>query len=964
MNEKLCPSCHRPLPADAPAGLCPSCVLRAALESSPAPEGPLLAELRAAFPQLEILEPIGRGGMGLVYKARQPHLDRFVALKILAPELASDPGFAERFSREGRTLAKLAHPNIVSVYDFGESGGFYYLLMDYVEGVNLRQAMQTARFTPEQALGVIPDLCAALQFAHEQGILHRDIKPENILLDTKGRVKIADFGIARLLEEAPGDVTLTATGSVIGSTAYMAPEQIEHPHDVDHRADIYSLGVVFYEMLTGGLPLGRFPAPSEKSASDPRLDEVVFRTLEKERERRYQSAGELREGVSHATSVRDVAPASRSSVHGKRTDRFAFAAGVSTTLSLIWGLPMLAYLWWCYVTSHPLGLSAMNYIRHTSSIWGLALVGLILGIVSLVRLHGMSETRGRGWAIFSSVTWPAIGLAVAALMVSRVNHPIISLLIFFVVASGSMLAAIMWLKSLWISNGASERMAQQDNPDKKCEEPSVAWSIGLVVAGSIAVLTGVYGSRSFLSLGLVPLILGLSDCWWSLRKMKKGRLPTTHRTLLLLFSVYPFLLLALGISIAFALGYLADSKALADFGPQEIPRKYQFENLLLLPKGGYVMAMGSFALSFGFVRMRQMLMRRSSPKTSRGRQQAIIALVSVVLLAASLVMAKILADQLPLFARYRSTTFSLVLSHQRIDTWRGEDRATMDQAMTEAMGDYGSLYRLTSDPSSFSALVGKSQGEYRFSLGMVSGNEEQSRRHIDAFRERLLSRRPLRYGVLEYGGFASDRDEVRLAYRQLRHLSMPLLFCSLVAGMFAAYCTRRGIIAVFAVGGIWLVGCFLVREIHPPSVLPPAIDGLNPLPPLPVLAYDFTTPQSAMESMIRAAKANDLATLQRGFSKEYSELSTEPKDMNLSQRPMAEIARGLSTLTYFSAEYLDAQDADSWMGVPQSSEDLFVKAQLNGRDERGEMGMFVMMKRVGVEWKVTGRTMSFHIPGK
>ncbi|MGC4017762.1 MAG: serine/threonine-protein kinase [Luteolibacter sp.] len=271
--------------------------MRAALASMPAAVGPSVEELQAAFPQLEILEYIGRGGMGIVYKARQPHLDRLVALKILTPGLAGDPGFAERFNREARILAKLTHPNLVAVHDFGESGGFYYLLMEYVNGVNLRQAMAAARFTPERALGLIPDLCGALQFAHDHGVHHRDIKPENILLDTKGRVKIADFGIARLAAEDPRDVTLTLTGSALGSTAYMAPEQIEHPDDVDHRADIYSLGVVFYEMLTGGLPLGRFPAPSEKSNSDPRLDEVIFRALEKERERRYQSAGEVKSGV-------------------------------------------------------------------------------------------------------------------------------------------------------------------------------------------------------------------------------------------------------------------------------------------------------------------------------------------------------------------------------------------------------------------------------------------------------------------------------------------------------------------------------------------------------------------------------------------------------------------------------------------------------------------------------------------
>jgi serine/threonine protein kinase len=263
-----------------------------------------------AFPQFEILQLIGAGGMGRVYRVRQPHLDREAALKILPRELAADPAFAERFSREGRALARLSHPNIVGVFDFGLSGPYYWLLMEYVDGVNLRQAMHAAAMKPEEALHIIPSICAALEYAHGQGVLHRDIKPENILIDTAGRVKIADFGVAKLNGEAGRRITLTLSGSALGTPAYMAPEQIERPQDVDHRADIYSLGVVFYEMLTGELPLGRFPAPSEKPGVDPRLDSVVFRTLEKQRERRYQSAGEMKTQVENvATAPRPLPPA-------------------------------------------------------------------------------------------------------------------------------------------------------------------------------------------------------------------------------------------------------------------------------------------------------------------------------------------------------------------------------------------------------------------------------------------------------------------------------------------------------------------------------------------------------------------------------------------------------------------------------------------------------------------------------
>ena len=213
----------------------------AASKSAP----PKQAELAVAFPQLEILELIGQGGMGFVFKARQPKLDRFVALKILPASLAAEPAFAERFTREGRVLARLNHPNIVAIHDFGQANGFFYLLMEFVDGVNLRQAMKVGRFTPAQALSIVPKICEALQFAHNEGILHRDIKPENILLDTKGRVKIADFGIAKLVEAdrpalthpmgeggvpAPSEgtrhqVNLTETGKALGTPQYMAPEQ-------------------------------------------------------------------------------------------------------------------------------------------------------------------------------------------------------------------------------------------------------------------------------------------------------------------------------------------------------------------------------------------------------------------------------------------------------------------------------------------------------------------------------------------------------------------------------------------------------------------------------------------------------------------------------------------------------------------------------------------------------------------
>jgi serine/threonine protein kinase/phage shock protein PspC (stress-responsive transcriptional regulator) len=316
LTQRFCPRCRAPLAADAPEGLCPACLMAGGLASAAAvePSNGLAAttppsgsqppttgewsDLADRFPQFELLELLGRGGMGAVYKARQKNLDRLVALKVIPPEAAKDPTFAERFQREARAMARLNHANIVTVYDFGQVGDLYYLLMEYVDGVNLRHALRAARLAPTEALAIVPQICDALQYAHDQGVVHRDIKPENILLDRLGRVKIADFGLAKMLGQSPENFTLTGTQQVMGTPRYMAPEQIERPSTVDHRADIYSLGVVFYEMLTGELPIGRFEPPSQKVQVDVRIDNVVLRTLEKEPERRYQRASQVKTELS------------------------------------------------------------------------------------------------------------------------------------------------------------------------------------------------------------------------------------------------------------------------------------------------------------------------------------------------------------------------------------------------------------------------------------------------------------------------------------------------------------------------------------------------------------------------------------------------------------------------------------------------------------------------------------------
>jgi serine/threonine protein kinase len=398
METNHCPVCQSPIPENAPGGFCQACLLRDAEEAArPGDAAPSLAVIATAFPRLEVMELIGQGGMGFVYKVRQPDLDRTVALKILAPELGRDPAFAERFSREARTLGKLHHPNIVTIFEHGESGGYFYLLMEYVDGVNLRQAMRAGRFSPEQALAIVPAICDALQYAHERGVWHRDIKPENILLDRDGKVKIADFGIARIIGDPHRDFTLTMTGNALGSTAYMAPEQHEKPHDVDHRADIYSLGVVIYEMLTGELPLGRFPAPSQRAAVNARIDEIVFRTLEKERELRQQSATEVKTELEGA--AKSAAPTKPARDLQRDFPSFAWSVG----------------LWLGGIAAVIAGLFT------APTVTGLGLVAAVIGFVGcgwlLWKIRRGDYPNDHRLALLILAFWPMVtGLSLAAAM--------------------------------------------------------------------------------------------------------------------------------------------------------------------------------------------------------------------------------------------------------------------------------------------------------------------------------------------------------------------------------------------------------------------------------------------------------------------------------------------------------------------------------------------------------------------
>jgi|GEM_PF-3899464 len=347
MEEELqkCEECGRPLDSGAWGGICSNCLLNLGVRAhgEQTPSGgwspPAVADLAAHFPELEIQEILGRGGMGAVYKARQKSLNRLVALKILPPAMAAVAGFTERFSREGQAMAKLNHANIVVIHDFGNRNGLFFFIMEYVEGLNLRALMEGGGIRPEEALKMVPQICEALQYAHDHGVVHRDIKPENILLDRHGSIKITDFGLARLIGPQSAGAA-TASQNVLGTPVYMAPEQIEHPSQTDHRADIYSLGVVFYQLLTGELPLGRFPPPSRKVQIDVRLDEVVLRTLEKDPALRYQQASEIRTDVqtivaTPGTRKKPGGKAARTGLQKVPKWPGLLAAGITATLAIV-----------------------------------------------------------------------------------------------------------------------------------------------------------------------------------------------------------------------------------------------------------------------------------------------------------------------------------------------------------------------------------------------------------------------------------------------------------------------------------------------------------------------------------------------------------------------------------------------------------------------------------------------------
>lgn len=259
---------------------------------------PTANELESLFPELQIKEMVGSGGMGCVFRAQQSRLERDVALKLLPRELGADGMFAERFSREARAMARMNHPNIVSIHDFGETNGLHFLVMEYMDGMNLRELLEAGPISPSDAVRIFDSVCQALAYAHAEGVIHRDIKPENILFNKMGHVALADFGLARLATDSNAAVSLTQTRQAMGTLNYMAPEQWENPKAVDYRADVYSLGILLYELLTGRVPRGTFPPASSIVDVPAHVDAAINKALQIDAADRHQSVVEFCRAVS------------------------------------------------------------------------------------------------------------------------------------------------------------------------------------------------------------------------------------------------------------------------------------------------------------------------------------------------------------------------------------------------------------------------------------------------------------------------------------------------------------------------------------------------------------------------------------------------------------------------------------------------------------------------------------------
>jgi serine/threonine protein kinase len=306
---------------DLPAGQRPPSTVHSYQSNAWVP--PALDALQQMLPQYQFISMLGAGGMGAVYKAMQTSLDRLVAIKILPPGLEDGSGanFTERFKQEAKTMAKLSHPCIVHVHDFGQmADGQFYFVMEFIEGTDVQKMIQAnKKLSPDDALAITAHVCDALAYAHEHGIVHRDIKPANVLISAEGVVKIADFGLAKAVDHK--SVELTRANYAMGTPQFMAPETMYGDVKVDGRADLYAVGVMLHNMLTGEIPTGMFKLPSKKVGCDPRFDKIVAKAMQEDREQRYQTAHQIRKDLDTILATPSRRKVLRPARHSRNRNR-------------------------------------------------------------------------------------------------------------------------------------------------------------------------------------------------------------------------------------------------------------------------------------------------------------------------------------------------------------------------------------------------------------------------------------------------------------------------------------------------------------------------------------------------------------------------------------------------------------------------------------------------------------------
>lgn len=331
-----CANCGGEIPGDARTmGLCPKCLIsrvrlshvkvrQGSHPAGPNSGGSESSHLAAAVPDFEILNVIGQGGMGVVYRARHRSTGALVALKAMRIDSAADPAMLERFAGEARILESLTHPHIVRACNCSRSGDYLYIVLELINGPSLRQVLRQVPLPVRESMMVGLQICNALAYAHGRGVIHRDIKPENILLrpgegatvrpglegffEEGGRAMLVDFGLARGHASDSLALSLTMPNHRMGTLDYMAPESRNTNAAVDARADLYAVGVVLYEMVTGMLPLGYFRPPSEICQTSAEVDRIIIGCLQTRPDDRYSDAGLLRTHLSAALGLGATAP--------------------------------------------------------------------------------------------------------------------------------------------------------------------------------------------------------------------------------------------------------------------------------------------------------------------------------------------------------------------------------------------------------------------------------------------------------------------------------------------------------------------------------------------------------------------------------------------------------------------------------------------------------------------------------